>query len=482
MLRSYLLLFAFLLASCGVGDRPEIERDLEARVGRIENGLLEHLQIKGKSRGRLNIDDRLEELGIPGLSVAFAANGEIQWARAYGMADESENRAMTTKTRLLAGSVSKPVAAVRALQLVEDGVFDLDKDINTYLTSWQVPDNEFTETEKVTLRRILNHTAGLTVWGFPGYDNGDEIPSVVDVLDGKGNTDPVRVFQQPGVAWQYSGGGYTIMQLAIAEAESDGFAKSLKMNVLDRIGMPGSTFENPLPDALHAKAATGYRSNGDEVEGKWPIYPEMAAAGLWTTPSELVRYGIEIQQIYLGGRDGVLSHKTVSEMLDAASGTHGLGPRMQDHTFGHGGSDEGFRARLYAWKEFPYAVVIMINSENRKIIRELMLSIADEYELPGFEPVVRELADVEPGDLARLAGRYEVGESGVVKVSVDGEQLQLLHEESGYTSWWYPQSDLEFFDSEWGSITTFELRDGTVIGYTSNGAKGVRLDDGLQAD
>jgi CubicO group peptidase (beta-lactamase class C family) len=147
MLRSYLLLFAFLLASCGVGDRPEIERDLEARVGRIENGLLEHLQIKGKSRGRLNIDDRLEELGIPGLSVAFAANGEIQWARAYGMADESENRAMTTKTRLLAGSVSKPVAAVRALQLVEDGVFDLDKDINTYLTSWQVPDNEFTETE-----------------------------------------------------------------------------------------------------------------------------------------------------------------------------------------------------------------------------------------------------------------------------------------------------------------------------------------------
>ena len=202
--------------------------------------------------------------------------------------------------------------------------------------------------------------------------------------------------------------------------------------------MSGSTFENPLPDALHASAATGYRSNGDEVEGKWPIYPEMAAAGLWTTPSELIQYGTEVQQIYQEGRDGVLSHQTVSEMLDAESGTHGLGPSMQDHTFGHGGADEGFRAQLYAWKDLPYAVVVMVNSDNGEIMRELMFSIADEYELPGFEPVVRELANVEPGHLDRFVGRYEVGEQGVFAISVDGERLKASHEESGYTLWLYP--------------------------------------------
>jgi CubicO group peptidase (beta-lactamase class C family) len=477
MLRTYLPLFTFLLVSCAPGDRPETESDLEARIGRIEIGLIENLQIKGHSRGQFNIDERLQELGIPGLSVAFAANGEIEWARAYGMADESTNRKMTTETYLLAGSISKPVAAVRTLQLVEEGVFDLDENINTYLTSWQLPDNEFTETEKVTLRRILKHTAGLTVWGFPGYDNGDVIPSVVEVLDGMGNTDPVRVFRQPGEASRYSGGGYTIMQLAVSDTENSDFAQSLKKNVLDQIGMSGSTFENPLPDALHGKEATGYRANGDEVEGKWPIYPEMAAAGLWTTPSELIQYAIEIQKILQSGRDGVLTHQTVSEMLDAESGAHGLGPSVQNHTFGHGGADEGFRAQLYAWKDLPYAVVVMVNSDNGKIIRELLLSIAREYELPGIESIERELINVAPEELSRFTGYYEVGEWGVFEVTVDGKRLKLSQAESDYAEWWYPQSDLEFFGSETGSVTTFEVQGGAVIGFTSEGANGVRLDD-----
>ncbi len=426
MLRTCFPLLALLLVSCAPGDQPETDPILDARIERIENGLLENVQIKGLSRGQLNIDDRLQELGIPGLSVAFASNGKVEWARAYGVADESAGREMTTDTYLLAGSISKPVAAVRALQLVEDGVFDLDENINTYLTSWQVPDNKFTETEKVTLRRILSHTAGLTVWGFPGYDKGDEIPSVVDVLDGKGNTDAVRVFQQPGEAWQYSGGGYTIMQLAISDAEDGDFARSAKENVLDRINMSGSTFENPLPDALHGKAATGYRANGDEVEGKWPIYPEMAAAGLWTTPGELIQYAIEIQKILQTGNDGVLKSQTVSEMLDAESGTHGLGPSVQEHTFGHGGADEGFRAQLFAWKDLPYAVVVMVNSDNGKIIRELLLSIANEYELPGIEPVVREVAEMPPEELAKFAVYTDCENSPVVDLIASGELGQFL--------------------------------------------------------
>lgn len=477
MLRTYLPLFAFLLVSCAPGDESETELDVDARVDRIENGLIEFVQITNQPQEKFNISERLDELGIPGLSVAFAANGEIEWARAYGDADKSQNRRMTTDTYLLAGSISKPVAAIRALQLVEDGVFDLDENINTYLTSWQLPDNEFTLTEKVTLRRILTHTAGLTVWGFPGYDEGDEIPSVVDVLDGKGNTDPVRVFQEPGKEWMYSGGGYTMMQLAISDTVSSNFQQSLKKNVLDKMGMFGSTFENPLPDTLRGKAATGYRFDGSEVEGKWPIYPEMAAAGLWTTPSELIQYGIEIQKIRQSGTDGVLSHQTVMEMLDAESDTHGLGPSVQEYTFGHGGADEGFRAQLFAWKDLPYAVVVMANSDNGKIMRELLLSIAYEYELPGIEPLERQLADLTLDELARFAGRYQVDKLGIFEISVDGNRLQLSKEESGVVALWYPQSELEFFNKETGATPKFDVRDGGVISFTSGSFKGVRLDE-----
>jgi len=482
MLSRFLFFFVLLLVSCDPVDRPGAESEVDARIGRIENGLIEILQIEGLSQRKFSINERLEEHGIPGLSVAFAAHGKLEWVRAYGDADRNQNRPMTTNTYLLAGSISKPVAAVQALQLVEDGVFDLDENINTYLTSWQVPDNEFTETEKVTLRRILNHTAGLTVWGFPGYDKGDEFPSVVDVLDGRGNTEPVRVFQKPGESWMYSGGGYTIMQLAISDTESGDFPQILKTNVLDRIGMSGSTFENPLPDALHTKAATGYRTNGDEVEGKWPIYPEMAAAGLWTTPSELIEYGIEIQKIHQTGVDGVLSHRTVSEMLDAEAGTHGLGPSVQEHTFGHRGIDEGFFAELLAWKDQPYAVVVMVNSDNGKIIRELLLSIAQEYELPGIEPIVREFAAMTMDELARFAGRYDVGDFGIFEIMVDGKRLKVSNKERDLTRFWYPQSDLEFFGSKEGEIWTFDVQNDAVTSFTSGRIKGVRLDDDAPAN
>ena len=179
------------------------------------------------------------------------------------------------------------------------------------------------------------------------------------------------------------------MQLAITDTEGTDFPETMQKNVLDPLGMEGSTFSNPLPERYHSIAATGYRYNGDEVEGKWPIYPEMAAAGLWTTPSMLIQYAIEIQKIYQTKTDGLLTYETVQEMLTPGMNGHGLGPGVSDHTFGHGGADEGFRARLVAWKEAPVAIVVMVNSDNGSIIQEILLSFAEAYGLPGVEPRTR---------------------------------------------------------------------------------------------
>lgn len=455
----------------------QTDNDLDARINRIENGLMSVLQIEGEEVATFNINERLKQLNIPGLSIAFVTNGKVEWARAYGMADRSENRPMTTETMLLAGSISKPVAALRAHQLVETGKFDLDVNVNNYLKSWKLPENEFTQKEKVTLRRILNHTAGLTVWGFPGYDKGDKIPTTAEVLDGKGNTDSVRVYKEPGESWMYSGGGYTIMQLMVSDTEQTSFPETMQKHVLDPMGMQKSTFENPLPEKYHAIAATGYRGNGAEVEGKWPIYPEMAAAGLWTTPTQLIQYAIEVQKINNTQKDGILKYSSVKEMLTAGMNGHGLGPTVSEHTFGHGGADEGFRAQLFGWKEQPHAVVVMVNSDNGSIMQELLLAVAKEYKLPGIEPDVRENVKMAAADLQKYAGKYKMERMGDVELKVDSNHLFIHAAFSPDPIQLNAESDGRFYVARDGVRFTFDIKDDKVVGFEVQRLKAVRVEE-----
>ncbi|MDT0596397.1 serine hydrolase domain-containing protein [Glaciecola petra] len=437
----------------------EAESGIQDSIIRIENGLSTALQIVGKEVEKHSIESRLEHYQIPGVSIALAHNGEVLWSRAYGLADITESRKMSAETMLLAGSISKPVAALRALQLHDQGKFLLDENVNNYLTSWQVPDNEFTQTEKVTLRRLLNHSAGLTVWGFPGYDKGDDIPTTVDVLDGKGNTDAVRVYKTPGEGWQYSGGGYTVMQLAIADIEKAPFAEILQSHVLDPLNMNKSTFENPLPEQYHSLAATGYRRNLDEVEGKWPIYPEMAAAGLWTTPTQLLQYGIEVQRIVNTKQDGIITHKTALEMLTPGDNNHGLGPVVREHAFSHGGADEGFRAQFIAWTDSPYTAVVMVNSDNNAIIGEVLRSIATEYELPGYEYRMRTIVEQPVEQLQKFIGTYDSGEDGLYEVTLIDGKLSIHVPNYGYTTFLTPQGPTMFFEENNGIELEFVIED-----------------------
>lgn len=473
----YLFLFILttVFVACSSGEESK-QDDLESRISRIENGLQPNLQIEGEPVPSYNINERLRELGIPGLSMAMVVDGEIAWAKGYGMADSIENRMVDINTLFLAGSISKPVAALRTHQLVESGALDLDVNVNEYLQSWQLPDNEFTKSEKVTLRRILNHTAGLTVWGFPGYDKGDTIPSTQDVLDGKGNTDSVRVYKTPGESWMYSGGGYTIMQLVITDTENTTFPASMQEFVLDPLGMTASTFENPLPEQYYNIAATGYRGNGDEVEGKWPIYPEMAAAGLWTTPSQLIQYAVEMQKILQTKQDGLLSYTTVEEMVTPGMNGHGLGPGVGEHTFGHGGADEGFRANLTAWKEQPIALVIMVNSDNGQIIREVQLAVAKEYDLLGIEANIKHTVSFTDDELKKYVGNYELENVGPLSISLIDNQLAISADFIDEPVYLLAESDTLFFDQGDGTSVTFEIEGGKVTGLVAQRTHATKVD------
>ncbi len=345
------------------------------------------------SMGASPVDDavaaEMKEHHILGVSLAIIENSEIRQAKGYGFTDQTRKTPVTTATPFQAGSISKPVAALGALRLVEDGRFSLDDDVNRWLKQWKVPENNFTKDEKVTLRRILSHSAGLTVHGFPGYAVGARIPTLVQILDGvkPANTAAIRVDVIPGSTSRYSGGGYTVMQQMMIEATGKPFAEFMQQAVLTPLLMTASTYEQPLPKEKAATAATGYYANGKAVKGKWHLYPEMAAAGLWTTASDLARFAIGIQQAMADKSNPVISQSMTRQMLTVQKGNSGLGLGLggsgKTLSFAHSGRDEGFDAFLTAYAESGQGVVIMINAnDNSGAVQRIKDAVSREYHWP----------------------------------------------------------------------------------------------------
>ncbi|HSL72116.1 MAG TPA: serine hydrolase [Longimicrobiales bacterium] len=389
----------------------------EERIARIEQGLLPAVRVKGRSYAPSSLAERMRQHQVPAISIAVVNDGRIEWAKAYGLADVESGRTATTATLFQAASISKPVAVTAALQLVQEGKLSLDEDVNLKLRSWKVPANGFTAKKPVTLRRIVSHTAGLTVHGFPGYAASASLPTVVQVLNGEApaNTRPVRVDVEPGTIWRYAGGGTTVMQLLLTEVTGQPFPQLMRERVLDRIGMTASTYEQPLPAARAVQAATGYRTGSKPIAGHFHTYPEMAAAGLWTTPTDLAKWMIEVQRAFSGASEKMISRRTAELMLTPVLGGGGLGPTLwasgDTLRFGHGGANEGFRAQVMGFAHRGQGAVIMTNSDTGgPLIQEVLTAIFQEYGWSGYGP--REIVPIalDAEALREYVGRYSSGE------------------------------------------------------------------------
>ena len=332
------------------------------------------------------IETLMQKRHLVGLSLAVIDHGQIVKVAGYGFSDSAARTSVTTNTLFQAGSVSKSVAALGALALVEQGKLALDADVNTSLTSWRVPTNAFTKSRKVTLRRILSHSAGLTVHGFPGYAAGTPIPSLVQVLDGAkpANTRPIRVDMEPGTRLRYSGGGYTVMQQMIIDVAGASFPAFMHTTVLIPLAMTNSTYEQPLPESRSTNAAIGYHSDGKAVAGKWHVYPEMAAAGLWTTATDLARFVIGIQETFNGKAHPVISQAMAKQMLTDQGESDGLGVFLKgkgdELQFTHSGRDEGFDSLMMGYAKTGQGAVILINSnDNTSALERILDATAREY-------------------------------------------------------------------------------------------------------
>ncbi len=376
------------------------------------------------------IETQMARREIAGLSLVIIDDGKIAETRTYGTTTRGGNVRVTPATLFQAGSISKPVTALGALQLVAAGKLSLDEDVNAKLETWQVPDNDFTKTERVTPRRLLSHTAGLTVHGFPGYAVTERMPSVAEVLDGKGNTPAVRVNLLPGSTWRYSGGGYTVMQQLMIDVTGQSFSAYMQENVLRPLGMTNSTYEQPLPAELAARTATGHYPNRRAVEGRWHVYPEMAAAGLWTTPTDLAKYAIGVQRA-LAGKSKVLSADMTRQMLTEQKNGYGLGPGVAGSgptlRFSHGGRDAGFDAFLLAYAESGDGLVIMINAnDNSRMMGRIINFVARKYNWPGYpQPTIEQVtaATVAPDVLSSVVGRYEFQNNNMMTLIAEHGRL-----------------------------------------------------------
>jgi CubicO group peptidase (beta-lactamase class C family) len=336
----------------------------------------------------LTLQEVIAKLHTPGVSIAVINDFKVQWAKGYGVADLKTGRPVEVDTLFQAASISKPVTAMAAMKFVQDGRISLDDDVNKLLKSWRVPESEFTREQSVTPRSLFSHTSGADDgFGFPGYPPGAPLPTLVQILNGEkpSNVGPVKFARPPYQAYKYSGGGIVIMQIALTDMLGKPLDDIMQSTILGPLGMSNSTYRQPLPEAMQAHAAHAYGNEGQALDAPWHVYPEQAAAGLWTTPTDLAQVAIELQRALRGPSGKVLNEATAREMIaPTGAGPFGVGFQIdqkgQGWYFSHSGGNWGFRCHLLAHVRKGYGVVIMTNSDSGEpVIAEIEARVAAAY-------------------------------------------------------------------------------------------------------
>ena len=396
----------------------------------VESGLLPEVIVASDPDPGYGIYEGMRRDSVPSLSVAVINDGAVEWAKGYGAKRSGSSDSVVVSTLFQAASVSKPIAATAALQLVDDGRLTLDDNVNRWLRSWRVPENEYTAQRPVTLRGLLSHTAGLTVHGFPGYSTGTDLPSPVDILEGRGKTDPVRLDTIPGRAFRYSGGGYMVAQVLMQDVTGDRFAPMMEREVLGPLGMYRSTYEQPLPEHLERSAAHAHRDDGTPLENRWETEPALAAAGLWTTPTDITRFALGIRDAYEGAPGALLQQSTARKMLSEQKDNWGLGPEVYGEgdslRFSHRGSNTGYRAFFVLYPETGDGVAVMTNSEaGGGLMFDVARAVASVYQWPTFQPETRTVVEVSTETLADYVGDYQLPSGAEITVTRDEDQLSV---------------------------------------------------------
>jgi CubicO group peptidase (beta-lactamase class C family) len=435
------------------------EPPVDPRIHSVEFGLLPVASTKEHMGVTVGIRERMRDFGTPGLSIAVIEGGRLAWARGYGVIDSTSRRPVTPYTLFQAASISKPLTALGALALVQSGKLDLDQDVNKYLKSWKVPENEFTLAHKVTLRLLLSHTAGVADVDFPDIGPNDPLPTLVQILHGAApaKNRPITIDVVPGSEHRYSRGGYDITQRILMDVAAQPFEDFMQTVVLDPLGMMHSSFRQPLPASLLRLAATPHLAGGARILKEFRT-PEMAMAGLWSTPSDLAQYLISIQRTLSGASDGLIGRQLTKEMLTPQKGYHGLGPIISGEgetvRFGHDGFNEGFISSMVGYEKYGQGAVVMANSGfSFMLIKEVLDSIARAYKWQNYGPT-----NMQPPDASLPQQEVIMVPQELIKASIgqyrldDEDSFRIIEKKQHLFIDWPGEGEAEIFATPSGRM------------------------------
>lgn len=406
-------------------------KNLQNDIKKVENNLIPFVPVKGFKGW--NILDRMKYYNVPGVSIAVIKNYKIEWAKGYGLADTLNKIPVSTQTMFSAGSISKFLLAVTALKMADSGLIDIENPVNNYLTSWKVEENDYTKKTPPTLRMLLSHSAGTSQTSYFGFAPNQPLPSIVDVLSGAKIAESLAVVvnSEPNKEFRYSGGGSMIAQLALMDVSNKNFTTLTQQLIFNKLGMQNSTFEQPLPNNFLKKSSWAY-SNASWFKGMPYIYPQQAAAGLYTTPTDLAKFLIDVQLSFMG-KGKILTQAITQKMLKAqqnvSDGAYkeqiGIGPFLIQRTdnsdsagiyFEFTGVNAGFLAYSIASVTGGNGVVIMLNSGDdvNGLGKEIRRAVAKTYNWINFLPKQIEPISLPFSELDKFIGRYKMSANEVL--------------------------------------------------------------------
>lgn len=456
---------------------PEKQPQLSAEQVAISSGLRPIVHVENRKPLLMTLKERMAVHKVPGVSIAIMQADQIVLTHTEGVLTADSSTPVNAETLFQAASISKPAFATILMRYREQNGLDLDANVNSLLTSWQVPEHDWQGTEDVTLRRLLNHTAGTTVHGFPGYAMGEDVPTLVQLLNGAPptNTAPILVDIQPGGRFRYSGGGTSVAQLVLEDVSGAQLTEMATEYLFGPADMTHSVFAQPLPTAYRQNAASPHDGIGQAVPGGAHTYAALAAAGLWTTPTDILKWASSVRRANEGIEGEVVNPESARDMLTNPVGPVGIGFFIDEEngalSFGHGGSNQGFRANFYVYTKTGDGIAVMTNGDNGAIlIREIIHRAAEIYGWDDVQPPVKRAIGLTEEALQAFAGTYAVTEpmEATATLSVAGEALVLEADgfiagepflaegENAFFS--LVGSDLVFTRDDAGAVTGFEYR------------------------
>lgn len=401
------------------------------RIKTAEKGLLKSILFEGEKPEKMKLIDRMAFYKVPGVSISVIDNFTIEWAKGYGITQTGSQDPVTIETIFQASFVSQAVTSAGVLTLVSSGEIGLDVNVNDYLQSWAIPDNQFTQNEKVTLRRLLSRSSGFVPLEYEGIESIKNKPSLVQILNGEKTANPpLYVSSIPGTELAYSEANFAILEKLIGDVSGQIFADFMDQIVLTPLLMKRSSFLDILPEPILVDAAFGHNREGLPIQGKGHIYPVSAANGLWTTPSDLAKFMVDLMSAAMGHTPSFFDSELARSMLSVQIGNQGLGLFIADGGdnlhFYIRGKNTGFSSYLVGYPVKGQGVVILTNSENGEyLIDEILLAVGEAYNWPHFLPEIKKYFRLDPSVYQLYQGLYEVKPEYQLKVSYEDYYLLI---------------------------------------------------------